>query len=55
MTETHRGFAGHLDDLLIHVILMGMGQVSVVEVVDMTIVLDARVAALRVMLVGLHS
>lgn len=48
-------YRSYLDDMLIHVVFMGMMQVTVMEVVNVVAMLDARMATIRAMLVGMIS
>ena len=43
---------GHLEDVLIHMVSVGMVEVAVVEIVDMALVLDGGVSAAGAVLVG---
>ncbi|MCO7233471.1 MULTISPECIES: hypothetical protein [unclassified Cobetia] len=48
-------YRSYLDDMLIHVVFMGMMQVTVMEVVNVVAMLDAGMATIRAMLMGMIS
>jgi hypothetical protein len=48
-----RVLVGHLDDVLIHVVIVGVVQMAIVEIVDVAVVQDAGMAAVRAVLMGM--